>query len=124
MLQLHRDLRLVDEHRDELFVLGDVGQDALERDDSLEALHPHDLGLEHLGHAPDIDAFEEVVFSERSGLVQATTPSRGQQVARVIPLSTTDRPEVKEAARPVDDDAATGQDCTPRPTRSHGNAEP
>ena len=26
VLQLHRDLRLVDEHRDELFVLGDVGR--------------------------------------------------------------------------------------------------
>ncbi len=56
-----------------------MGKDALERDDALEALHAHDLGLEHLGHAPDVDAFEEVVFPEGSGLVQATTPERGQQ---------------------------------------------
>lgn len=87
---------LVDEHRDELFVLGDVGKDALERDDALEAFHTHDLGLEHLGHTPDVDAFEEVVFSERSGLVQATTPKRRQQLARVIPLSTTVGPESRK----------------------------
>ncbi len=30
VLELHGDLRLVDEHRDELFVLGDVRQDALD----------------------------------------------------------------------------------------------
>ena len=103
VLQLHRNLRLVDEHRDELFILGDVGKDALERDDPLKALHAHDLGLEHLGHAPNVDAFKEVVFSKRSGLVQATTPKRGQ---RVISLSTTGRVEVKEAA-PIKGDRKT-----------------
>ena len=51
VLQLHRDLRLVDEHRDELFVLRDARQDALERDDALEALDADGLGLEYLGHA-------------------------------------------------------------------------
>ena len=76
VLQLHRDLRFINEHRDELFILSDVGEDAFERHDALEALHAHDLGFENLGHAPDVYAFEEVVFSERSGLVQAATPQR------------------------------------------------
>ena len=119
VLQLHRDLRLVDEHRDELFVLGDVGEDALERNDSLEALHAHDLCLEHLGHAPDVDTFEEVVLSERSGLVQASTPRRKQRLARVIPLSTTVRPE---SSKPSDEESRPPQGSTlppkPRVSRS------
>ncbi len=39
------------EHVDELLVVGEVGQDALDRDDPLEALHADLLGQEQLGHA-------------------------------------------------------------------------
>ena len=38
VVQLDGELRLVDEHADELFVLRDVRQDALDRDEPLEAL--------------------------------------------------------------------------------------
>ena len=36
----------------------------------LEALDAEGLGLEDLGHAADVDALEEVVLSERDGLLQ------------------------------------------------------
>ena len=70
VLQLHGDLRLVDEHRDELVVLGDVRQDALDGDQALEALDAEGLRLEDLGHPPDVDPLEEVVLAERDGLLQ------------------------------------------------------
>ncbi len=70
VLKLHGDLRLVDEHRDELFVLGDVRQDALDGQQALEALHPECLRLEDLGHASDVDPFQEVVLPEGDGLLQ------------------------------------------------------
>ena len=70
VLQLHGDLRLVDEHRDELFVLRDVRQDALDRQQALEALDAEGLGLEHLGHTSHVDPLEEVVLPEGDGLLQ------------------------------------------------------
>ncbi len=70
VLQLHGDLRLVDEHRDELFVLSDVREDAFDRQEALEALHAKRLGLEDFGHTSDVDPLEEVVLSERDGLLQ------------------------------------------------------
>ena len=70
VLQLHGDLRLVDEHRDELFVLGDVRQDALDGQQTLEPLDAECLGLEDLGHTSDVDPLEEVVLAERDGLLQ------------------------------------------------------
>src|SRR5690606_24340095 len=66
--------RLVDEHRDELFVLGDVRQDALDREQPLEALDAIGLRLEDLGHAADVDAVEQPVFSELDRLLQADRP--------------------------------------------------
>ena len=68
--ELHGDLRLVDEHRDELFVLRDARQDALDRHHALEALHAGGLRLEDLRHAADVDALEQVVLAERDGLSQ------------------------------------------------------
>jgi hypothetical protein len=70
VLQLHGDLRLVDEHRDELLVLGDVRQDAFDGEQPLEALDAEGLGLEYLGHASDVDPLEEVVLAERDGFLQ------------------------------------------------------
>jgi hypothetical protein len=49
--ELPDDLRLVDEHLDEVAVLAHRRQDPLDRDDLLEALDAVALGLEDLGHA-------------------------------------------------------------------------
>ncbi len=62
--ELGSDLRLVDEHLDELFVFGDGGEDAFDGDDLLEALHSHRLGFVDLGHPAHVDALEEEVLAE------------------------------------------------------------
>jgi hypothetical protein len=97
VLKLHGDLRLVDEHRDELFVLRDAGQNALERDDALEALDADGLRLEYLGHAPNIDAFEEVVLAEGNWFVQAASVRSEKFTALAFPLSTSQAIQVKQA---------------------------
>jgi hypothetical protein len=68
MRELPDDLRLVDEHLDELAVLAHRREDPLDRDDLLEPLDAVALGLEHLGHATDGDPIEEEVFTERNCL--------------------------------------------------------
>ena len=70
VVELDRDLRLVDEHRDELFVLSDVRQDALDGEQTLEALDAEGFRLPNLGHAADVDAVEELVLSELDRLLQ------------------------------------------------------
>ena len=67
--ELHGDLRLVDEHDDEFLVLRDGGQDALQRNEALEAFDAEGLGLENLGHAADVHSLEEKVLSEGDGLL-------------------------------------------------------
>ena len=69
VVELDGDLRLVLEHRDELVVLGDVREDALDRDRALEALDPILLGLVDLGHAADAHALEQQVRSVLRGKV-------------------------------------------------------
>ena len=64
VVELDRDLRLVDEHADELAVLGDVGEDALDRHLALEAGDSGEPGAEHLGHASGVDALEQRVTPE------------------------------------------------------------
>jgi hypothetical protein len=49
--EAHGELRLVDEHLDELLALGERREDALDDDDLLEAFDAIALGLEDLGHA-------------------------------------------------------------------------
>src|SRR5205814_9930986 len=66
--ELSGDLRLVDEHLDEVAVLAHRRQDSLDRDDLLEALDAVALGLEDLCHAADADAIEQQVFPERDRL--------------------------------------------------------
>ncbi len=61
----HRELRLVDEHRDELVRLGELREDALDDDDLLEALDAVALGLEDLGHPALAEPLEEAVAPER-----------------------------------------------------------
>src|SRR5262249_38620105 len=67
--QLHADLRLVLEHRDELFVLRDVGEDALDRHQALEAAGAEDLPPPDLGHAADVDPVEQQVPPEGDRLL-------------------------------------------------------
>jgi hypothetical protein len=62
---MHGELRLVHEHVDELRVLGEPRQDALDDEDLLEALHAEALRLEHLGHAAFAEAFEKPIATER-----------------------------------------------------------
>ena len=81
--QLHGDLRLVDEHRDELFILGNGGQDAFDRNHALEPLHTGGLRLEDLRHPADVDALEKVVLTERNGL--SHLPSLARILAIVFP---------------------------------------
>ena len=57
--ELHRDLRLVDEHRDELFVLGEMREDALDGEDALEAVLAGATRLVDLGHTARADALEQ-----------------------------------------------------------------
>ena len=95
VVQLNRDLRLVDEHADEVLVLRDVRQDALDRDQALEALDTVGLGPEHLGHTADVDPLEEIVLSERDGLSHGATLGRCRARGRRL-LEHDRRPSCKE----------------------------
>src|SRR5436853_408880 len=53
--------RLVEEHADELLLLGQVRQDALDRDDLLEPLEARALGAVHLGHAAGGDTLDDSI---------------------------------------------------------------
>ena len=55
------DLGLVDEHLDEVVVLGEVGEHPLDRDEVRAPLGVEGLGAKDLGHAAERDAVEEVV---------------------------------------------------------------
>jgi hypothetical protein len=85
--QLTRDLRFIDEHLDEVTVLAHRGQDALDRDDLLEAFDAVALGFEDLGHSADADAIEQEVFPKGNGLphlremVPAATPDLNDEAA-------------------------------------------
>ncbi len=67
VVQLGRELGLVGEHRDELFVVGQVRKDLLDRDDLLESFHARSLGLVELGHAAAGDPFQDLVLAEAVG---------------------------------------------------------
>ena len=75
VVQLAADLRLIDEHLDEVGVLGHRRQDALDGEDLLEALDAEGLGLEDLGHAADADALEQEVLAEWDRLPQLVRPA-------------------------------------------------
>ena len=58
VVQLDGQLRLVDEHANELFVLGDIREDALHRDEPFKPLDAKRLRAKHLGHSADVDSLE------------------------------------------------------------------
>ena len=59
-----RDLRLVDEHLDEVVVLGEVREHALDRDEVRRAVRVERLRAIDLRHAAERDAIEQVVAAE------------------------------------------------------------
>ena len=64
MRQAHRELRLVDEHLDEVLAARELRQDALDDEDLLEALDAVALGLEDLRHPALPEAFEQAIAAE------------------------------------------------------------
>jgi hypothetical protein len=64
------DLGLVDQHLDEVVVLGEVREHALDRDQVGVALAVERLGPVDLGHTAERDAIEEVVPAELLGPTQ------------------------------------------------------
>ncbi len=60
VVERRRQLRLVDEHRDERFVLRQVRQDLLDADLLLKTLKPNGLRLVDLGHAALCDHLEDL----------------------------------------------------------------
>jgi hypothetical protein len=65
--ELRRQLRLVDEHRDERRVGREVREDPLDDEDLLEPVRGANLRAEDLGHASDGEALEERVAAELRG---------------------------------------------------------
>ena len=65
--EVRADARLVEEHPDELLLLGQVRENALDGDELLEALESRALGAEHLGHTAGGDALENLVTLGRLG---------------------------------------------------------
>ena len=64
MVQLRGELGLGEEHLDELRVLREVGEDALDDQQLLEAHRPVGLGEEHLGHAARGELAEQLVLPQ------------------------------------------------------------
>jgi len=76
--QLTGDLRLVDEHGDEVAVVGDLRQQHLDRDHALEPGGALRLGAEHLRHAAVADPLEQRVLAERDRLRRYVLDLPGQ----------------------------------------------
>ena len=79
------DARLGEQHLDEALVLREVGQDALDGDELLEAFGGDDAAFEDLGHAAHGDQLEELVLAElHAGSRQAKPEhARGSRRLRV-----------------------------------------
>jgi hypothetical protein len=71
--QLNRDLRLVDEHRDELVVLGDDGRMRLTAT-ALEALHTEGLALKTSAMPPTFTRSRSRYFPKGMGFFTAFLP--------------------------------------------------
>ena len=77
-------LGLVDEHVHELLVVGQVGQDALDRHHLLEPLDAGALGPEHLRHPADRDTLEQAVGTVVAGRGEA----RARRARRALSSAT------------------------------------
>ena len=61
MREVRAEARLVQEHRDELLLLREMREDALDRDLLAEALQAFALGAKHLRHAARFELFDDAV---------------------------------------------------------------
>ena len=64
------DLRLVDQHLDELGTGGDVGEDSLDDDRALDPFGVHRLAPEDLGHPPLGDLLNQLILPKRGRLLR------------------------------------------------------
>ena len=64
VVELRRELCFVDEHVDELAVVGEMRQNFLDRYDLLKTLHSLHPRFPHLGHAAGSDLLEQNVLAE------------------------------------------------------------
>ena len=67
VLKTDRDPSLIDEHLNELLILGHVVEDALDDENLLEARHPKGSGAIDLGHTARRDLLKQLVFAEMLG---------------------------------------------------------
>src|SRR5688500_17662559 len=100
--QMRAHARLVEEHADELLLLGEVRQHALDGDGLLEPLEASAFGSEHLGHAARGDLLEDLValllMSHRSVASRAVRETRNQRSTSSPSLASTSG--VRGSARP------------------------
>jgi len=75
-MNLRCDARLVEEHRDEVGVLGELGEQALRGDDAAESFIAHQPSDMDRGHATTRDLAMEDVASDRDRLA----PSIGERL--------------------------------------------
>ena len=66
-IELDRDLGFLDEHLDEMIVLGEAGMDHLDGDQLLEPAYTFGLRNIHLGHSPHCEAPQKGVGAEGLG---------------------------------------------------------
>ena len=111
--ELRGQLGLVDEHRDEGRVRGQVRQDPLDDQDLLEAVRRGDLGAEHLGHAADRQPLEQRVAAEDRGRVSAC-PSVAYECRRHRSVDRASEPLSPDAPAPA---AAPCAAAAARPSR-------
>ena len=76
VVDLRRDARLVEEHRDELGVLGELGMQALRGDDAREALVAHQARDVDRRHPAARDLAVQQVAADRDRLVLSARSSR------------------------------------------------
>ena len=99
LVQLRRELRLVDEHVDEVGAVDQVGEDLLDRYRLLKALDAAAAGAPDLRHATECDALEQGVLTERlivSALRETAIRSRLLITALVLIASITAREVVAQ----------------------------
>ena len=74
MDELRGQLGLVDEHRDEGLVRRQIGQDALDDEQLLEAMGRENLRLEDLRHSPSCEALDQGVAPKLRGKCSLLSP--------------------------------------------------
>ena len=101
MVDLRRDARLVEEHRDELGVLGELGMQALRGDDAREALVAHEARDVDRRHTAARDLAMQQIAADRDLVLRSLGSLTGSFASSLEEL---DRnafaPEVEVLERP------------------------